>query len=427
MNPCLLRASALVSTGAAISTLIGSASVATAQRATQTPSSETAAPSAAAPPPPPGLVVSPCGNAIVCGGEFSSQLQALGTTFSDGKGAISVDSNLDLYANYSDWLSAYSTVKLERQRNDNLDSFFPDRNAAFRSEGLTLRQLFLATRPLAGATIYGGKIHPNFGSAFAEAPGNFYNFGTDYEQDERIGIGGQYLLPEMLGHRLRLSLESFFLDTSPLSQSLFSRPGLNDPDPTARPYRYTHDQFGPSNTQSLSSYTLALRGGEAERGLTYQISFTKQATDDPMGKTEYGESIGASYDPTGDGIPLTEKIGVTPFIEFANFNNFQNNPSMARNYLIGGLTFSYVRWQLSLAGGLRHTHDPANAPGQAFTNAVATQERDALDHQENISLNYALPVAVSYSLSVGAGINHVHIAGQESWSFGPSANLSVPF
>ncbi len=86
-----------------------------------------------------------------------------------------------------------------------------------------------------------------------------------------------------------------------------------------------------------------------------------------------------------------------------------------------------MRWQLSVAGGLRHTDDPANAPGQAFTNAIASQERDAVDHQENISLNYAVPAAMSYGLTVGAGINHVHIAGQGSWSFGPSINVSVPF
>jgi len=421
------NSTALVSACAVVTALLAFAREAAAQRAVETPSSETAAAGNASAPPPPGPLATPCGAVIVCGGEISSQIQALATTSSGGKAAISDDTSTDLYANYSNWLSAYGNIKLERQRNDNLDSFFPDRDAAFRSEGLTLRQLFLAMRPFSGATIYGGKIHPNFGSAFAEAPGNFYNFGTDYEQDERIGVGGQYFLPEAFGHHLRVSLESFFLDTTPLSGSLFSRPGLNDPDPTARPYRYTLGQFGPSNTNTLASYTVALRGGEAERGLTYQLSFTREATIDPLGKTEYGESFGVSYDPTGDGIPLTDRLGVTPFLEFTHFDNFQNNPSMARNYLIAGATFNYIRWHMSFAGGLRQTHDPANAAGQPFTNALATQERNALDHQANVSLNYDLPIAISYGLSVGAGINHVHIAGRDSWSFGPSANLSFAF
>ncbi len=160
---------------AALSLILGFEHDATAQRATQQPSAETAVPGNAPPPPPPppGLMPGLCGSAIVCGRELSSQFTAR-TTFGNGRAAVSDDSNLDLYANYSTWLSAYSTIKLERQRNGNLDSFFPDRNAAFRSEGVTLRQLFLAARPLAAATIYGGKIHPNFGSAFEEAPGNFY-------------------------------------------------------------------------------------------------------------------------------------------------------------------------------------------------------------------------------------------------------------
>jgi len=92
-----------------------------------------------------------------------------------------------------------------------------------------------------------------------------------------------------------------------------------------------------------------------------------------------------------------------------------------------GLMASPCGSAIVCGGELRHTNDPANAPGQAFTNAVASQERDAVDHQENISLNYAVPAAMPCGLTVGAGINHVHIAGHGSWSFGSSVNLSVPF
>jgi hypothetical protein len=413
--------------GTALLVLLAGSDEALAQRAVETPSSEFAG-VAVAPPPPPGMATGLCGAMIVCGGELSSQLQGMATNASGRtKGAISDDSDLDLYGNYSDWLSLYSTIKLERQRNDNLDSYFPDANAFFRSEGLTMRQLFAAARPVQGLTLYGGKIHPNFGSAYDQEPGNFYNFGSDYEQDERIGVGAEYLLPEWLGHRTRVSFESFFLDTSFLSESLLSRPGLDDPDPTVRPFRYTLGQFGPSNTESLSSFTAALRGGEAERGLNYQVSFTKEATDDPTGKVELGESIGASYDTTGDGFPIGERLGLTPFGEFAHFNNFQNNPDLERDYLIGGLLFTYVRWQLTLAGGLRYTSDPANAPGQGYTNALATQENCAWDHQENVSLNYSFPFAISYNFTVGAGINHTMIAGRSSWAFGPTANFDIKF
>jgi len=400
-----------------------------AQRAVSVPSSESAAPSAPAAPPPPGMIPS----ILVYGGVLNSQLQALAGIPQGGsaKGAISDDSALDLYANYSDWLSAYSDIKLERQRDDNLDSFYPGRNAAFRSEGLTLRQLFLAARPADSLTVYGGKIHPNFGSAFDQEPGNFYNFGSDYEQDERIGIGSEYLLPESLGlHRLRVSLEAFMLDTSILSESLLSRPAFDDTDPTVRFHRYTLGSFGLSNTNSLASYTLAFRGGETEHGLTYQVSFTKEATDNPVGQTEWGQSIGASYDPTGDGIPIGARLGLTPFLEYTHFNNFQNNAGMSRHYLIGGAAFNYVNWQLALAAGLRRTSDNANAPGGApFGNAVAAQEYRAWDHQENISFNYSPPPSGSmpHGITLGFGVNHVIIAARSSWSFGPSLSYHRAF
>lgn len=400
-----------------------------AQRAVSVPSSESAAPSATAAPPPPGMTPS----ILVYGGEINSQLQALASTPQGGstKGAVSDDSDLDLYANYSDWLSAYSDIKLERQRDDNLDSYYPNRNSAFRSEGLTMRQLFLAARPADTLTVYGGKIHPNFGSAFDQEPGNFYNFGSDYEQDERIGVGAEYLLPELVGlYKLRVSLEAFMLDTSILSESLLSRPAFDDTDPTVRFHRYTLGSFGPSNTNSLASYTLAFRGGEAERGLTYQVSFTKEATDNPAGQTEWGQSIGASYDPTGDGIPIGARLGLTPFLEYTHFNNFQNNPGLSRHYLIGGAAFTYVNWQLALAAGLRRTSDNANAPGGApFGNAVAAQEYKAWDHQENLSLNYSLPPsgALPAGVTLGAGVNHVIVAGRSSWSFGPSLSYHRDF
>ena len=377
---------------------------AAAQRAVETPSSEVGG-AVTTTPPPPGFPVSP----FVYGGEFQTHLQGEITKpdRSSAKGTIFDDSDLDLYANYSTWLSLYSDVHLERNRNDNANDYFPDSNAFFRSEGLTLRQLFAMVRPIADWSVYGGKIHPAFGSAWEIEPGNFYNFAADYEQTERIGFGVQYRLPDAIGLRnARLSVETFFLDTSILSNSLISRPSLDDPT-ADRLRRYTRDQFGPSNTGDFSSYTIALRGGQPSRGLTYQLSFTQEATDDPTGKKETGESIGISYDPTGDGIPLSPRLGVTPFLEYAHFNNFAGIADLERHYLLGGLTFTRVRWQLVLAAGLRKSLGIAHDT----------------DHQENISLNYT----VTPHVTVGGGLNYIRVAGTGSWTFGPSLNFHIAF
>jgi len=396
-----------VSTASLGQTTGAGAQAPTAQPPSAAPSTPSG-PSMPTTPPPPGFPANYQSN-IVFGGEFDTHLQAELTKPSGtgAKGTVFDDSELTLYGNYSTWLSLNSDIKLERNRNDNEEDFYPDRNSFLRSEGMTLRQLFATVRPFDQVSVYGGKIHPNFGSAYQAEPGNFYNFGSDYEQDERIGFGAQYALADLLGlTNVRLSVETFYLDTSFLSESLLSRPALDDPT-ADRLRRYTRNQFGPANTGSFDSYTVALRGGRAEQGLTWQISLTQEATDDPSGRTEYGQSIGATYDPTGDGLRLTGRLGLTPFLEYAHFTNFAGITGLERHYLIGGATFSYVRWQLILAGGLRKSLGASHDT----------------DHQENVSLNYS----VTDELTVGGGVNHVEIAGRGSWTIAPSLAYKIAF
>ena len=395
--------------------LVLAAAPALAQRAASTPSSETSATVNAVPPPPPGFPA-PLGGDIVFGGQLDTHLQS--DFISDPKPRVSVfdDTDLSMFLNYKSWLSLNSDIKLERNRDDNLDSFYPRGSAFLNSEGLTLRQLYLTLRPADGLAVYGGKIHPNFGSAYEQAPGIFYNFGTDYEQDERIGFGTQYELPVRLGpqgslvdklglNSMRLSVETFFLDTTFLSNSLISRPPLDDP--AARPYRFARSQFGASNTGSFDSYTAALRGGQAEHGLAWQVSITQEATAMPGGRTEHGQSIGGSYDPGGDGIPLGPRLGVTPFLEYAHFTNFDGIAGLERHYAIAGLSFAYARWNLVVAGGLRNS--AGVEPGT--------------DHQENTSLTYE----VIPGFQVGGGINFINIAGKESRALSPSLSYSRAF
>ena len=383
-----------------------------AQRAASTPSLEGAETAATVPPPPPGFPA-PMGGDIVLGGEWQTHLEGDLVAAHHSKTRVSLfdDTDATAFANYKGWLSLNAEAKLERNRNDNEDGFYPDRNAAFRSEGITLRQLYMTARPTDSLSVYAGKIHPGFGSAYEQAPGQFYNFGSDYEQDERIGVGVGYALPsvgpDLLGlDTMRLTAETFFLDTSVLSHSLLSTPSLADPT-ADRLRRYTRDQFGPSNTGSFASGTLSLRGGRADRGLSWQISLTREATALPGGRTETGQSIGASYDPGGDGIPLGPRLGVTPFFEYAHFSNFQGIAALERHYAIGGLAFTYGRWVLNASAGLRRSAGAASGT----------------DHQENVSFTYeVLP-----RLLVGAGLNFVDINGQSSRTLAPSLSYTRAF
>ena len=209
------------------------------QRAASSPSLEGAEGPAAVPPPPAGFPA-PLGHEFVYGGELQTHLEAdiLNATRNGTRVSVFNDSDLTAFANYRGWASLNAEGKLERNRDDNDGSYFVNRNAFFRSEGLTLRQLYATIRPVDGVSVYGGKIHPGFGSAYELAPGQFYNFGTDYEQDERVGFGVEVRLPvhgpELLGlNNVRLTAETFYLDTSVLSRSFLSTLRWPTPQPTA--------------------------------------------------------------------------------------------------------------------------------------------------------------------------------------------------
>src|SRR5262249_30651284 len=153
-------------------------------------------------------------------GDTRFQAEATDPENTSTKGAFFNESNLFGHLNWSDWLTLNGALKYEHQRFNNIDDFYPDRSAFLRSEGLSLRQLYVSLRPDGSddLTFFGGKIHPNFGTAWSDngAPGIFYNFGTDYEQDEMIGFGADAKIPKANATRwlgdAHISAETFFLD-----------------------------------------------------------------------------------------------------------------------------------------------------------------------------------------------------------------------
>ena len=124
----------------------------------------------------------------------------------------------------------------------------------------------------------------------------------------------------------------------------------------------------------------------------------------PGGRTEYGQSIAASYDPAGDGIPLGPRLGVTPYPEYAHFSNFEGIAGLERHYAVGRPRPS------PMAAGI----SSVPPPGCAIAAGAAT----GTDHQENVSLTYE----VIPRLLVGAGMNFANIDGRYSRTFArPSA------
>jgi hypothetical protein len=78
-------------------------------------------------------------------------------------------------------------------------------------------------------SVFGGKIHPRFGLAWANAPGLYGNdIATDYEMREKLGIGMRIWLSDLLRTdgafgQHSLQGEVFTADTSGLSNGAFAR------------------------------------------------------------------------------------------------------------------------------------------------------------------------------------------------------------
>ena len=366
----------------------------------------TSAAAQTAPPTSPPLAEPDIGDSY--GGSLDTRLQAEFSRPAGGRSRATVFSDADLQLFYNRGnLSLNAELKLERTRRANLNSYYPDRNAAFRSEAVTLRQLYATYRVTDTLEFSAGKIHPKFGSAYSDMPGLFYNFATDYEQDERIGAGFAWRLGD-LGplHALVLSGETFYLDTSVLSATLPRGPAIGDPT-ADRAWRYTRGQFGPANTGRLDSATIALRGGHKGQGLTWQASLTREATADPAGATEFGQSFSASYDPTGDGIPLTPRPTLTPFAEYAHFTNYAGINGLERHYALAGAALGFRGWELAASLGIRQSRGIAGGT----------------DQQQNLSLTYE----IIKDFKLGAGINHVRINGRQSWTLAPAASYHMAF
>ena len=98
---------------------------------------------------------------------------------------------------------------------------------------------------------------------------------------------------------------------------------------------------------------------------------------------------------------------MTPFLEYTHFNNFEGIAGLQRHYAVGGLAFTYARWMVNVAAGLRHSSGAASST----------------DHQENVSVTYE----VIPRLLVGGGINFINVSGKASRALAPSLSYTRAF
>ncbi|MBI3710221.1 MAG: hypothetical protein HY246_21460 [Proteobacteria bacterium] len=343
---------------------------------------------------------------FVFGGDFDTKFQVNSSRPEGGRRTENLwnETNLAGYINVGEHLSFNGAAKYERHKFNNADNFFIDHDAFLEDHGLTLRQLY-STVSFHPVSIYGGKIHPKFGSGFEETPGIFQPFSTDYEQDERLGFGAAVELPEMFG-RSAFSAEVFKLDTTFLSEAAFSRLALDDPQAN-RVKRLRRSLGGASNTNNLDSYTLALRGKDIADidGLKYQVSYTSEGVGQPGESRESGVSFGGSYE-----IKLSPRLGLTPYVEYAAFRNLGGAADQRDRYLTAAAALTWSKWTLA----------PAVIPHR-----ITTPDGTTRDLQYSISLIRDLEIIDG--LSAGIGFNHVRVADRDSDTIGVMVSYARSF
>ena len=226
----------------------------------------------------------------------------------------------------------------------------------FASQGLFVENLSLIYESDWWSAI-GGKFGPNFSIAYDAAPGIY---GTDIPEDEievseRIGFGGSLTYNAETFGAHTLSGSTFYLDNTILSGSTLY---------TSRT-RVKKNQGGPSNTESLESFALAVDGADiaALPGFNYQVGFLHQDVDrvvDEDGATLPGSETADENRVVVAGqwaIGVSDDITVTPLLEWVRFWNAEGFDDEDRNYLTASALLEYRHWNFSVATTQRWT-DP---------------------------------------------------------------------
>jgi hypothetical protein len=223
-------------------------------------------------------------------------------------------------------------------------------------------------------SLYAGKFTPNFGHAWDTSPGIYTKeFAKDYELSERWGLGGGLGLPGGPLGEITLSASAFFADRTVLSDSLFSRRG-----------RTTKASGGPSNTDDLSSFAVALDGAEVPgfETLEYQIAFVHQGKGQGDSDDEQGVVAHAAFT-----IPFIGDVTLSPMVEYALFDGQSGMRGRDRQNLTAAARFDYVAWNLTFGYGRRHISE--------------TGLDDATDELMQLTVGYAFANGVTLDAGYG--------------------------
>ena len=294
------------------------------------------------------------------------------------------------FVNFGQHFAINSLVKMEQVRS-------VTESSAFRAEGAYVEQLY-AIATFKPVELYGGKIHPRFAKGWDSTPGLYgTDFDEDYELTEKIGVGGSVTADFFGTHTL--SVESFFNDTSFLSNSLFSRPSINDSD-VLRPGHARRTDGGAGNTGDFDNFDVVLEGGDLPhlKGLAYNLGWSRQKHGNSDEKNENAYVAGLAWE-----YPLTSRMTIVPMFEYAHISN-QGGADVTADYITVGLGAALgLGWSASAHATIRPVDDHAAAD-------------DYTDHLVGFSVGYDLGSRLKKvaplldGLGIEAGYKHERVA-----------------
>jgi len=275
------------------------------------------------------------------------------------------------------------------------DAANPGNDRTFDDEGLYVEVLTL-NYDTENFSIFGGKFGVNFGIAWDATPGVY---GTDlpeeYELTERIGIGGSVTFGDESLGRHTASASTFFIDTSGLAESAFTRRT-----------KTREGDGGAGNTGDFSSFGVALDGGgyKGAPGFRYHVAYVHQGQGAGNTADEDSFVVGGEW-----AFQATDQIGVTPIAEFVYIDDAEAVANQNRFYLTGGLAVTYGNWNAALAYTRKETDVPAAA--------------DVDEEQLQVSGGYAF----DFGLSLDIGWKTNRNAGVDTDTFGGLAAYTIEF
>ena len=296
------------------------------------------------------------------------------------------------------------------------------RGSVFRDQTLWADELYL-TWSRGVLDVFGGKIHPRFGSAWDRGPGLYgTDFGREYELVEKLGVGARLWASDLLGltrtigsHNLQV--EMFEADRSALSASGFNprwAQARTSVDPvtgeevTRTDWRWRNRRgtggadnadFSGGTVASLAGYGIPMPRGLAGYTASYAARKPGQdAVEAGRAATEQAWSFGAFWT-----VPLPQRLEAAPFAEYVHKDQADGVQDRKVEYLTAGMDLRRAPWTISYAYLANRNEDRAEGLRGTRVQQTASVTYD---------LYFVAPLPILRSASVTVGWRRLREAGE---------------